>query len=776
MSIHQWEYQKYKDFQLPEVQEYQYPRDLQPVPKTLTRTVYGFLPYWRLSQADLIQWDLLTHIACFGVVLNAQGQVSNSHGWPGNWAAVVDSAHAHGVKAHLVIIVFNADDIHSILTTYRDQAINTILEQVDLGNADGVNIDFELPYASDREALNTFMTLLADSLHARGKELTIDVTAVNWSDRFDPLTLAQVTDGLFIMGYDYHWTGSDEAGPVAPLTGWGYNVTGSVQYWVTQSGNARDKIILGVPYYGYDWPTVGPNPYSSTVGSGSAVLYETAYYESQVYGLLWDNESQTPWYHYQVGSQWHQTWFDNDSSLGLKYDLVNSQDLQGTGMWALTYDGTRPELWEAIASHFSQGAPPPQPSGLAVMLIGPRTLKVTWYPVSSASSYDVMESTDGVNFTLAAHVYAPWYQTGFLEPGEIRYYKVRATNAWGTSPYTEVLAAVASDTPNTILIVNGFDRVSGTINTFDFIKEHGGALHALGLSFNSCSNERIEDSSIVLTDYAAVDWILGEEGTATMAFSPIEQQRVADFLKNGGNLFLSGSEIGYDLWEEGNAQDHEFYHTYLKATYLGDDANTHSAQPASGGLFQGLGTIPFDDGTHGYYDVDYPDGVGPYGGSVSCLTYTGGTGWSAGIVFDGTQVPDTAVTGKLVYLGFPIETVYDTAVRLQMFARIFSFFGYSVNVVERPGLGTQPWVLRLPSLLEAPGWLVIQTSRNTIGTLSLWDRTGRRLAILYQGRLLAPSSRVSVPPLPSGVYFLRWEPREPSRRPQTQKITILGTR
>ncbi len=759
-SIHQLEYRYHQHVRVPVPERFQRPRDLQPRPRLLYRTVYGFLPYWRLDSYTLIHWDLLTHVACFGVELSATGQVANAHGWPGAWAPVVDSAHAHGVEAHLVIIVFDADAIHSILTTYRDPAIQTILQQVEAGNADGVNIDFEFPYSSDRELVNEFMTLLADSLHARGKHLTIDVPAINWSNRYDPLTLATVTDGLFIMGYDFHWPGSDEAGPVAPLTGWTYNVTGSVQYWVTNSGNQREKIILGVPYYGYKWPTVGPNPHSSTVGNGSAVLYTAAIAEAQTYGLLWDNESQTPWYRYQAGGQWYQCWFDNDSSLGLKYDLVNAQDIQGTGMWALTYDGTRPELWEELASHFAEGTPPAQPTALRVYLSGPYRLTVQWAPVANASGYDVYESEDGESFSLVAHVYSSAFNTGVLPESTVRFYKVRATNAYGTSPFTEVGGAMVMASPNPVLVVNGFDRTQGTQNTFDYVVEHGLALQRLGIGFNSTSNDFVEDSTVDLTQYTAVDWISGEEGTATLAFSHAEQAALQAYLEQGGRLFVSGSEIGYDLWEHGDAQDQAFYSQYLKAQYLGDDANTHQVQGRPGGIFSDLGPFAFDDGTHGYYDVDYPDGVGPTGGSISCLQYVGGTGWSAGIQYTG-PFGASSDTGQVVYLGFPVETVYEDSVRLEIFRRVFYYFGFTTSVAERETdhqtvgqLRFLPQELRV--IVEGPGrW-----------TLHLWDATGRLR------RQAAGWQRVSLnlQGLPSGVY---WAEARGRRDRYVQKVWIL---
>jgi len=73
---------------------------------------------------------------------------------------------------------------------------------------------------------------------------------------------------------------------------------------------------------------------------------------SETYGLLWEDYSQTPWYRWHDGSNWNQVWFDNADSLRLKYELAVANELQGVGMWALGYDGSRPELWDLLDEMF----------------------------------------------------------------------------------------------------------------------------------------------------------------------------------------------------------------------------------------------------------------------------------------------------------------------------------------------------------------------------------------------------------------------------------------
>ena len=60
------------------------------------------------------------------------------------------------------------------------------------------------------------------------------------------------------------------------------------------------------------------------------------------------------------------------------------------------------------------------------------------------------------------------------------FYKVRAINEFGSSEFTELLGSTPSPSNSKVLIVNGFDRIAGTSNSFDFILEHGDAVYANG--------------------------------------------------------------------------------------------------------------------------------------------------------------------------------------------------------------------------------------------------------------------------------------------------------
>ena len=117
-----------------------------------------------------------------------------------------------------------------------------------------------------------------------------------------------------------------------------------------------------------------------------------------------------------------------------------------------------------------------------------------------------------------------------LVEGDSYFLSVVARNSLGSSEPTEMLGVIPSSDDVKALIVNGFDRVNGTNNTFDFIRQHGSALHTHGISFDATSNEAVVSQQIDLLDYQFIDWILGEGGTSTSVFSYSEQNKIIEYL------------------------------------------------------------------------------------------------------------------------------------------------------------------------------------------------------------------------------------------------------
>ncbi len=305
---------------------------------------------------------------------------------------------------------------------------------------------------------------------------------------------------------------------------------------------------------------------------------------------------------------------------------------------------------------------------------GNRQIKLSWNAVNHATRYQIFFSTDGVTFSDMGETTALARTFTNLSEGRIYYFQIMGINDQGElGIMSEVLAARVSAQPSSVLIVNGFDRMSTGTNTRNYVLYYAKTLAKLSLNFDSCSNEVVEQNQLDLKNYATVIWLLGEESTANQTFSGSEQAAVSRYLENGGHLFVSGAEIGWDLDYYNNGRS--FYQNYLKAKYVADDANVYQCHGVAGTIFEGLSGIKFDDGNHGTYQVDYPDCIDAMGGSRVCLDYDG-TNFHAAIQYEG-KFGASSMIGKLVHFGFPFETIYPEQDRDRVMERIINFFAGS---------------------------------------------------------------------------------------------------
>ncbi len=331
---------------------------------------------------------------------------------------------------------------------------------------------------------------------------------------------------------------------------------------------------------------------------------------------------------------------------------------------------------------------------------GPDSVNLTWtapaansYNGDAPTGYMVYGSTNGKGFDGGTFVpgggTTSFAVTG-LDPAEGAYYfKVAAVNAGGEGVASEVAAAIPGDAEaGNVLIVNGFDRNDRTlsptvsypggsaqrirprnINSFDYATQVASSIEAYnqGLVVDTASNEMIENGSVVLTDYDAVIWILGEESTADETFSNTEQTLVSAYLAGGGQLLATGAEIGWDLDAQGGGAS--FYNNSLRANYVADDANTYNVNAVGGSIFDGVTSFSFDDGSE-FYDAQFADVIAPTGGSTAALTYS--TGGTAAVQYVG------GAGERVVTFGFPFETITTEAARNAVMAGVLDFFSFEV--------------------------------------------------------------------------------------------------
>lgn len=321
-----------------------------------THLVFGYHPYW-IADSVTTHYDfsLLSHLAYFSAEVDpATGEMTTVRGWPD--IPVLDRAAAAGVKVQLAVTNFGAAGNRSLLSSpaARDTLLRRIVALLRQRNADGVSIDFEAVPGDQRENLTAFFAALDAALAAAlpSAEISAAVPAVDWSGAWDLTALRAHVDLFFLMGYDYFWSGSGTAGPVAPIRGATYNVRRSVDAYL-QNGVPPGRLLLGVPYYGYDWPVVSGAEGAATTGRANARTWSFVRAMSGIQQRQWSTIYGNPWFSYETAN-WRQVWYDDAESLGEKYDLVLDRNLAGVGIWALGYDGSAPALRDLLREKFTR--------------------------------------------------------------------------------------------------------------------------------------------------------------------------------------------------------------------------------------------------------------------------------------------------------------------------------------------------------------------------------------------------------------------------------------
>lgn len=343
----------------------------------LTHTVHGYHPYWISDDAaDAYRWDLLTHLAYFSYEVDpTTGEPETVHEW--RTTTVIDRAKAAGVKVLLTVTNFGAANNRTLLSSAqaRDVLITRVIALLQERGAQGVNIDFESLPGDQRENLVSFFAELRMRLDASIPNAVISAAApaVDWNNAWDVAALSASIDLFFVMCYDYSWSGSSAAGPVAPIRGMNYNVERTLRWYLDQ-GVPPSRLLMGVPYYGFDWPVVSDASGAATTGKAAARTYSAVMSMLPTRTRQWSDAFLNPWIAYSNGN-WQQLWYDDAESLTYKYQLAKDLGIAGIGMWALGYDADLPELWELIERMFTRTASVDAPPAPAAFRIWPHPLR-----------------------------------------------------------------------------------------------------------------------------------------------------------------------------------------------------------------------------------------------------------------------------------------------------------------------------------------------------------------------------------------------------------------
>lgn len=352
--------------------------------------IFGFLPYWLLNQSEHLQYNSLTHLAYFGIEFDENAKIkthepdgSRELGYyrlqtSSTVSNIIQNSHANNIQPILVVKILNNDSIEAATDPANsDQVISQILELTTQYSFSGINIDFEYihtPPRTTQQNFTKFIKKLRQEIDVNCQmsdvkcSLTVDIypdTGTKQSQRLWQLTdLAPLVDHFIVMGYDYHRTTSPQAGPVAPIHGAPYKWDEDLMHSLAAITKLvpPQKLILGTPFYGYEWETYTDQPHSTTLPhTGRLATYsrvqnllETCPLNPKPCILSFDPDALSPYLIFSLnGEEHHQIWYENPQSLRYKLQLIKESDMAGLAIWALGYESPHPDLWQTISEGFN---------------------------------------------------------------------------------------------------------------------------------------------------------------------------------------------------------------------------------------------------------------------------------------------------------------------------------------------------------------------------------------------------------------------------------------
>ena len=263
---------------------------------------------------------------------------------------LINEAHAMGIKVILVVSNLTPEGQFSIALIgrlVRDQDFANLVWQ-NIRNVmaeyqfDGVNFDLEKAAPADRPLFSKLIINWSARFKRANFIVTIDVPAKTsddplneWRGSFDYKAIGQAVDEVILMTYEEHWSES-QPGSVASIP-W---VTRVLNYAVANI--PPQKIYMGIPIYGYDWPEKGP---------GRVIGYQRAIALAQRQGapLQWDAKQQSTFFRYETLGVRHTVYFEDPRSLRVKLDLALQKGIRGVALWEMNL--SYPSFWDVLQTY-----------------------------------------------------------------------------------------------------------------------------------------------------------------------------------------------------------------------------------------------------------------------------------------------------------------------------------------------------------------------------------------------------------------------------------------
>lgn len=333
------------------------------IQSTQDQMILGYLPYWEAKPGYQLPTEL-TDLAIFAVSIDPGGSIktrdANGDTAP-DWRNfnsnrfddVVNQAIARNLPLTLALTQFDDAELADFLASAQAQQtffenLNALITRYPFT---GLHLDFEPPSGGQslRNEFTEFVRQLDVVRDTNYPYLSLSFAAYGSAARREQIwnlaALEPFIDYAVMMAYDYHRRSSSWGGPVAPLGGagtqWDHDITTDLAGWLEVL--SPQKVVLGVPWYGYGWRVYSLDDWRTYQGSGWTVRNRQLNEfitnpEVTVVERGFNQLSQSPYVVYTSQGRTYLIQHENQASLEAKYDLAEQLNLKGVAIWALGYE------------------------------------------------------------------------------------------------------------------------------------------------------------------------------------------------------------------------------------------------------------------------------------------------------------------------------------------------------------------------------------------------------------------------------------------------------
>jgi hypothetical protein len=353
--------------------------------------VYGFVPYWEMDESIVhhIGATDLTTLGLFSVTHRRDGELDDGQNGYRKIASdlgrsMIRAAHDRGTRVELVYTSFGPGKNRQFYTDPEAQSrwIEVLVDLVDELGLDGVNVDVERLPVEHVLDFGSFVGRLREALRARvpDAEVSVATQANELGAGMAAAAAANGADRIFLMGYDYHWAGSEPgaSAPIDRLDGEARDLVWSLDLYAALEVPV-ERTILGLPLYGMTWPVIGSGVGSPSMGRGDSwvprrnlsvfadpsfeptlePVESVEFYAVPMPGAASASPGSggSPGSGASAGASlgtpeppgWNAVYYDSPRSLTPKLALADERGLAGAGFWAIGYERGLPGYTELIA-------------------------------------------------------------------------------------------------------------------------------------------------------------------------------------------------------------------------------------------------------------------------------------------------------------------------------------------------------------------------------------------------------------------------------------------